>query len=187
MSIFSCHRHAATAALIALALSGCGNDLQRSPDTAQVMLSLAVVPADVQCLRVTAVGPGRTAVREFEVPSGQAFSEALSGLPLGTIVFTGEAFAASCDALTRTTHGSWVSDEVSASVVLGRQASVALTMHRNGRVKVGVDFADEPACAAASASCQTNSECCGHSCAHGQCAAESGADAGPGVTSPDAG
>src|SRR4051812_9279424 len=113
------HKHAATAALTALALAGCGEGSERDRTT-EVVVSLSVVPGDVQCLRVTAAGTGRSAVREFEVTGGQSFSEALSGMPLGTVVFTGEAFASKCDAVTRATHSAWVSDDVSESIVLGR-------------------------------------------------------------------
>ncbi len=170
-SLRRCLPRTALALTAVVAMGGCLDESARDANTSQVVIALSAVPDDVQCLRVTAVGTGRTVVREFEVAAAQAFSEALTGVPLGTVSFTGEAFGARCASVSRTTHPGWVSDDVAASVVLGRQSTVALSMHRNGRVKVGVDFADEPACSAVADMCQSNNECCSHNCSHGLCEA----------------
>ncbi len=130
-------------ALTVFGLTACGDIESPDSDTARVAITLSAVPDDVQCLRITAAGPSRTVVREIEIMGGQSFSEILTGLPIGSVTFTGDAFVASCDSVTKSTIAGWASDPVMVSVALGRQASVALTMHRNGRVKVGVDFVDE--------------------------------------------
>jgi hypothetical protein len=131
------------AVAVALALAGCGDLPEPESDTHRVVVSLSVLPSDVQCLRITAAGPSRTAVKEVEVMAGSSFSEALTGLPLGRVEFRAEAFSPSCGSVTRSTHAGWLSEPVEANVVIGRQTSVALTMHRNGRAKVGIEFVDD--------------------------------------------
>ena len=135
----------------------------------QVMLSMPSVPADVACVRITATGPGRTVVRELPVSPGAAIDEPFSGLPLGTVVFKGEAFSADCDAVTKTTIPGWASDPETVAIVLGRLSTVSLTLNRNGRAKVAVDFNDEPVCTPAAAACITGGECCSKSCKSGVC------------------
>ena len=142
----------------------------------QVRLYIGEVPADVRCVRITAAGTGRTVERELDVTGGTALSENLSGLPVGTVTFTGEAFAAACSGVTKSTIGAWASAPVQASIVLGRLTTVELVMVRNGRARVGVTFTDEPACTALGAACRVNSECCSKECAAGVCAP--GGDAG---------
>jgi hypothetical protein len=148
-----------------------------SPDEVeQVRLYIGEVPADVRCVRITAVGTGRTVERELDVTGGTALTESLSGLPIGTVTFTGEAFAAACSGVTRATIGAWASAPVQASIVLGRLTTVELMMVRNGRAKVDVTFTEEAACTALNAACRVNSECCSKKCTAGLCVP--GGDAG---------
>jgi hypothetical protein len=159
---------------VALALAaGCGETrLGRSTEKeVQVVLAITAVPADVTCVRLTAAGPGRTVTRELDVMAGAEVNEALAGLPLGTVDFKGEAFTGACTAVSKTTIPAWVSDPVQEAIVLGRIATVALTLHRNGRAKVTLDFADEAACQPLAAACLTNTECCSRRCTKGICQA----------------
>lgn len=166
---------------VLVALAACGGCLQPgvmggdSDDVVeQVVLSLAVVPDDVGCVRLTATGPGRAVVRELDVSPGASLSQSYSGLPLGTVEFRAEAFGTACAPVTTATVPTWISEPVVTTVALGRIASVALTLHRNGRAKLAVDFADEPACSPAGALCRTSTECCSRVCAGGRCAAIDG-------------
>lgn len=161
-----------------LSTAACGGLGAPRPEDVQVVLALAAVPADVGCVRVTAAGSGRTVTRELDVTPGTSLDEPFSGLPLGTVSFSADGFAAGCGAVTKATVPAWVSDTQVASVSLTRIATVELTLHRNGRAKVNVDFADEPMCSPGGAACLHATECCSHQCLHGACAgADGGADA----------
>jgi hypothetical protein len=164
-----------TGAALGLLAAACG-DLRPPHQEPQVVLAISTVPADVSCLRLTAAGPGRTFSREVEAMPGASIDEAFSGLPLGTVNFLAEAFPASCTSVSKATIATWISDPAQAAVVVGRLATVALTLHRNGRAKVSVDFVDEPLCQPAGATCITDLECCSHACTRGAC--EAGGDAG---------
>lgn len=131
---------------LALATLGCGSfDLPEGPpDVEQVTLQIEAVPADVGCVRLTATGPGRTVTREVEAKPGGAIVESFGGLPVGMVVFKAEAFGTPCQPVTRSTTPGWVSEEESVNVALGRLSSVALMLHRNGRAKVTVGFAEDP-------------------------------------------
>jgi hypothetical protein len=67
----------------------------------QAVLHISAVPEDVQCLRITAAGPGRTVAKELAVNGTAALSQNLTGLPLGTVIFTGEAFPAACTSVSK--------------------------------------------------------------------------------------
>lgn len=145
-------------------------------DIEQVRLYIGEVPTDVRCVRITVEGAGRSVVRELDVTGGTELSESLSGLPIGTVTFLGEAFAAACTAVTKATIAAWASAPVQASIVLGRLTTVELTMVRNGRARVEVTFTEEAACTALGAACRVNTECCSKRCSAGACIA--GGDAG---------
>jgi hypothetical protein len=138
-------------------------------DVEQVVLKITEVPADVRCVRISAAGETRTVVREVESTGGATLTESLTGLPIGTVVFTGEAFTAACTSVTKSTVAPWASAPVEASIVVGRLSTVELSMVRNGRAKVEVTFTDEAACTATGAECRINSECCSRKCSAGAC------------------
>jgi hypothetical protein len=154
-----------------------------SPDQlGQVSISLSVTPTDILCLRVTGDGPDRSVVRDVDLPAaGDPISATLTGIPLGPVTFTGQAFSAACSDVTASTVADWISDPTTVSVSLSHIAAVALTLHRNGRAKVTIDFSDEPLCSAAGAACLSSSTCCSHSCSKGICAgpADGGMDSNP--------
>lgn len=148
------------------------------PQEIQARLTVAAVPADVACVRITAAGPGRTVEREVGVSPGGMIDESFSGLPLGTVAFKAEAFSGDCQAVTKSTIPGWASEPEMVAIVLGRSTTVSLTLNRNGRAKVDVQFNDEPICTAGGGACITGSECCSKSCKAGTCA--QGPDAGAG-------
>jgi hypothetical protein len=106
---------------------------------------------------VTASGD-RTVTRQYDVAAGQSTVFTMSGLPLGTVVFSAAAFADSCSDVTTAREATntsvftesnlipdWVSDPVVASVAVSPAVGVTLVMHRNGNAGVSVDFPNEPA------------------------------------------
>jgi hypothetical protein len=157
--------------VLVLAGAGCGDTrLGRSTQQeVQVVLAVTAVPSDVACVRLTVAGMGRTVTREVEVMAGADVTESFGGLPLGTAEFLGEAFTGDCKAVTKATIAAWVSEPAEESIILGRIANVALTLHRNGRAKVTLDFADEGTCQPPGADCLTSAECCSRSCTRGVC------------------
>jgi hypothetical protein len=126
----------------ALALLGCGELHPPRPDP-QVVLAISTVPADVACLRLTATGPGRTFSREVDTMPGASVDESFGGLPLGPVQFLAEAFPAACTSVSKATVPTWISDPSQINIAVGRLSSVSLTLHRNGRAKVSIDFADD--------------------------------------------
>jgi hypothetical protein len=155
----------------ALGLAGprCGGGGPGQEAVGEVAVALAEVPADVGCVRITVAGGGRTLAPAFDVAAGAAFATTLDGIPVGTVTFSADAFSGACADVTAATIPGWVSDDVMAAVVLGKQSTVALTLHRNGRAKVTVDFADEAACTPTGTACLVSSQCCSRSCSKGMC------------------
>ena len=110
-------------------------DTRPAPDGIGVVeLALATIPDGVQCLRVSAKGPYREKVSLLPVTAGAAFKQTLSGLPLGRVVFFGEAFDGACDAVTARTIPAFASDEVAVSIVEGGKGNVELHMQKHYRM-----------------------------------------------------
>jgi hypothetical protein len=135
----------ASLALLSLtAISGCDERASReSLETGQAMLSLSVIPDDVSCVRVTAVGEFRSSVTDFDVVPGETLSQPLTGLPVGPVVFSANAYSGACTTVTKSTIPMWQSDEKTVTIVQGKSSSVTLTLYKNGRAKVTVEFADQ--------------------------------------------
>ena len=131
----------------ALAQVGCDGDQRAeqaaAPEDGQAMLSVGTIPDDVACVIVTAAGEFRSEVREFDVAPGNTMSEALTGLPVGAVVFSANAYSQACTSVTKSTTSMWLSGEKAVTLVQGRSTSVTLTLHKNGRAKVTVEFADQ--------------------------------------------
>jgi hypothetical protein len=178
----------ALAVLAAGSLGGCMGSVGEPPAgeaLGQVSVSLAVVPADIQCLRVTGDGPDRSVVRDVDIAATMGMTgpitATLTGIPLGPVTFSAQAFADACPGVTKSTIADWVSDPTTVSVSLGHLASIDLTMHRNGRAKVTIDFPDEAVCSPEGAACVSATTCCSHSCSKGLCKASADADGGAGT------
>jgi hypothetical protein len=134
----------AFALLATVASPGCDDGQGAQPDEGgQAMLSLATIPDTVTCIRVTAAGEFRTSVNDFDVVPGDTLAQALTRLPEGAVVFSANAYAAACDSVTKSTIPTWLSDEKTVNLMQGRSASVTLTLYKNGRAKVTVEFADQ--------------------------------------------
>jgi hypothetical protein len=135
----------ASLALLSLtAFSGCDERASReSLETGQALLSLAAIPADVSCVRVTAAGEFRSSVTDFDVVPGETLSQPLTGLPVGPVAFSASAYSGACTTVSKSTIPSWLSDEKTVTIVQGKSSSVTLTLYKNGRAKVTVEFADQ--------------------------------------------
>ena len=127
----------ATAAAVA---GGCASN--RSDDVGVVRLAITAIPADVSCLRLTATG-ARTVVQQFDVAPGTDASLLVAGLPTGTVVISADAFAAACAMAGDHTTANWISDPQTLNVSTTDIVDLSLVMHRNGRVRIGVDFTDD--------------------------------------------
>lgn len=141
-------RSASTVACALLALlcpfvSGCDDGASDPAATGQALLSLPSIPDNVSCVRVTATGEFRSTVRDFDVVPGETLTQALTGLPVGSVSFSANAYAGACSDVTKSTAPLWLSDEKTVTIVQGKSTSVTLTLYKNGRAKVTVEFADQ--------------------------------------------
>ena len=132
---------------LTLTLAACSVPDDGADDVGVAVLSLVQVPADVHCVRITAAG-ARTVVKSFDAMPGASAQFSLNRLSLGSVAFSGEAFAAACSAVGAATVPDWVADAVNVTISAGSEAAVALTMRRNGRASVSVDFVDDGPCPA---------------------------------------
>lgn len=112
-------------------------------DLGEASAAVTNVPGDVGCIVITATG-NRVAERRFDVVAGASSILKMNGLPVGSVVFRGDAYAGACSALTSTSSPTWVSDPVSASLVASVDVPVKLSLRRNGSSTVSVDFEDGP-------------------------------------------
>ena len=133
-------------ALAAMVAAGC-NSKSPPEDIGVARLELTSIPSDVNCLRLNAVG-ARTVVQQFDVTPGSDATLLVTGLPTGTVVITGYGFAASCSAAGDVTTANWISDPVTLEVSTSDIVDLSLVMHRNGRIRIGVDFKEDvrPTC-----------------------------------------
>lgn len=152
---------------------GCSSAAEHDGDTGVAQIAISQVPLDgsVGCIAVTATG-NHTVSRSFNVSPGQNTVLDMNGLPVGTVSFAGNAYQGPCHAVATTTSPTWLSDPVLASVSNSQPVMVHLTMRRNGKAGVDVDFEDEPTCRANGAPCLAAAECCSQSCVAGTCGAQ---------------
>ena len=123
--------------------TGCDSGKESmSEESAEAKIVLDTVPADVSCIRVTIAGQNREVVRDIEATTGQGISESLTGLPIGPVTFTADAYAVACTQVTRSTVATWISEPKLTNLVLGRISSVSLILTKNGRAKVSINFED---------------------------------------------
>jgi hypothetical protein len=145
-----------TAALAGLASCTDGADLAPGQDpesgVGTVVLSLTEVPEDVLCMRITVAG-ARTVVRTFDTTPAVPSVFRMGGLPLGEATFTGEAFPSVCAAIGPDILPNWISDPIPLVVSAVVENAVNISMRRNGRATVVVDFLDASACSQPGTTC----------------------------------
>jgi hypothetical protein len=156
--------------MIAMASAACGRpplDDAAGAGLAQVVLALDAAPADVSCVVITA-STDHADRRAFSVTPGAATTFSLPRLPVGLVVFSVDAFAGACAGIGSASVATWLGGPISAVLHAGANGPIAIAMHRNGEVKVSVDFGDGgagPVCAAEAAACVSDADCCMHRCA----------------------
>jgi cysteine-rich repeat protein len=126
----------------ALWLAGCGITPESpKPNEGIIQLSSSAVPNDVACVRLTVANAARTVVSDFDATPGQALTASLSGLPIGMVSISAEAFAAMCPATGA--PATWISEPLTATLVAGIPMPVQLTMRPNGRIDLSIDWEDD--------------------------------------------
>jgi len=146
--IFSISRISALLGFFVLAPTvGCDGDPKAEgagdQESGQAMLSVGTIPDNVACVVVTAAGEFRTEEHDYDVAPGNTLSESLTGLPVGPVVFSANAYSQACSSVTKSTVPMWLSDSKTVNIAQGKSSSVTLTLYKNGRAKVTVDFADQ--------------------------------------------
>lgn len=111
---------------------------------ASVSIELHIVPAGVQCLRLTASTGARVERQLFPVTAGQSTRLLVGGLPAGMVSFNGDAFDLDCDLVNGKSFPSWISDIQTATLSASTVAKVFLTFRQNVRARVSADFVGDP-------------------------------------------
>jgi hypothetical protein len=151
---------------IALSMLSCKPDHSVSEEdgVGRAMFALREVPADVMCVRITAVTGARSVSRDFDVTPGATEALQLNGLPLGLAKFYGEAFQTPCSELGANPVSQWSSSAVDVTVAQGAPVPVNLVLRRSGAGAVNVDFQDTdlpPSSVEECTSGQTQQQPCG--------------------------
>lgn len=107
-----------------------------------VEVALTNAPPDVSCLLIDVDGD-RKDTRSFDVATGKKQVFQLTGLPVGQVSVSAEAFSVRCDNLNREVQPTWFSDAVSARIRADRLTKISLAMIHNGKAQVAVDFDEE--------------------------------------------
>lgn len=107
--------------------------------TGQARVAITNAPSDVRCIRVNAAGT-RVVSNTFAVTSGARTVFTVSGLPIGLVTFTADAFSQLCVLVNDATVPTWVSDSVTTGIAGGSTTNVMLTMQRPGSGTVSIDF-----------------------------------------------
>lgn len=138
--------HKRLALFTSLALVGasaCGSDptVRDGSDeqVGEVDVALTNAPRDVACVKISIVGR-RTDVRRFDVATSEKAYFTLSGLPVGNVSVSAEAFPLACNQVVSGVDPSWYSEAVGVKIKAGITAHVSLAMIHNGKASVGVDF-----------------------------------------------
>jgi len=112
----------------------------KGEEVGQAAATITQVPPDVQCVRITVAGT-TTVTRSFDVGTAQSSVLTLTGLPIGTDTFVGDALPVPCGA-AGSTRPTWVSQPVVAAVSADAAVNVTLVLLQpaNGQGNVAVDF-----------------------------------------------
>lgn len=130
--------------LLAAAIIACGGAPPQGELTATARFDLQQAPADAVCVQITVTGATRTVTRSFGLATGQSTASlTASGLPIGAVVVTGNAYGVLCGSVIGTTTVNWVVTPVSTAFTVAGPNAIALTLVRNGQATVSIDFQDD--------------------------------------------
>jgi hypothetical protein len=131
------------AASLAAAL-GCGMTTTTTTDlqgSARIDALFSVPATSVTCVRLVASGMMKSVQKDFAVSGGQStVSLDMHGIPTGTVMFSGNAYADACGTVTLSSVPSWMADDVTVAVTPGTTASVQLNFRANGNATVQGNF-----------------------------------------------
>jgi len=130
----------ATCAVAALA---CGSTTTTTElqGNARIDALFSVPATSVSCIRLVASGMMKSVPKDFAVTPGQStVSLAMNGIPTGTVMFSGNAYAQACASVQTSTVPSWFADDKTVEVVPGTTATVTLNFHANGNATVSGNF-----------------------------------------------
>jgi beta-galactosidase len=112
-------------------------------ESGELMLTTTSVPSDVKCIVLTAVGPGATVTRSFDVTPSQSASMSATGLPTGSVTLSEGAYNATCSSVTAQTPLTWVSAApVVVQLVAGQSTAVSIELRRPGGASITTTFND---------------------------------------------
>ena len=141
-----CSLSVVTMILATASVNGCGSNAgtnEPGEDTGEASLAVQSVPSDTYCISVTAAGATRSVTREVEVTPGSPASALLTGLPTGSVTFSGSAYSTACRQVTADSVAVWVADSTVVTVTITTPASVSLVFRRNGRAELDAGFIDD--------------------------------------------
>jgi hypothetical protein len=128
------------AVLACLVGLGCSDeaDLPAGNRQGTATIALTATPEDVACVKLAAQGSS-TVRQSFDVMAGGQTRLTMNGLPLGVVMFSGDAFATAC-ASVGAAMPTWMADPVTITLVANVNAQLTLTMRRPGRATIDVGF-----------------------------------------------
>jgi hypothetical protein len=147
-----------------LLASGCHKDgvdpgLAGQVGSAQAAVTKVPTDGSVACITITAASSS-TITRSFDVTPGESTVFTLLGIPIGTVIFQGAAYATACNQVTASSVPTWESPPVPATVEPGEVTLVTLEMTEVGGGTAAVDFDGGAQCRAQGLPCLTAQECC---------------------------
>jgi hypothetical protein len=129
--------------VLAMCIGCATSSKNKDSQTGQVELTIMSAPQDGTCVQISVTGT-RSVERDFDVKPGQDTVLSLNRLPLGAVTVNANAFAGACASLTPASVPTWVGDPVTTTLFPGVLGRIVITLVRNGRLAVGVDFNDDP-------------------------------------------
>jgi hypothetical protein len=125
-----------------LALAACVSQAERgdSEPTGLASLAIAIVPANVSCIQISAANSARSVTDSFNVTSGQSTVLPLTGLPTGKATFNGVAFAAACKNVTASSTPDWIGGPLAATISSTSSTPLTLNLVPNGQSSLTVNF-----------------------------------------------
>jgi len=109
--------------------------------SARIDALFSVPTTSVSCIRLVASGMMKSVQKDFTVAGGQTtLSLEMNGIPTGTVMFSGNAYAQVCGNVQTSSVPSWFGDDVTTTVVPGTTAAVQLSFHANGNATVAGNF-----------------------------------------------
>ncbi|HEX2730551.1 MAG TPA: hypothetical protein VHM70_03065 [Polyangiaceae bacterium] len=125
--------------------AGTSSDGEEGTDeTGELEVALTSVPQDVACLKVSVSG-SRAVTQLVDVVPGSNATYPLARLPLGIVTISAEAYSQACNAVPAGAVPAYVTaSPVSVRVDAVDVNSITLSLIRNGRIGVGVDFEAGP-------------------------------------------